>query len=299
MPHALVTGGTGFIGAALCRRLDAEGWQLTVLTRDPASVAGRTGVAAARGIDRFDALADGEAVDAVINLAGEPIADGRWTARRRVLLRDSRTGLTRELVSWLGRLAVRPQVLVSGSAIGYYGDGGDQVLQEDSPSGQGVAASLCREWEAEALPAADRGLRVCLLRTGVVLHPEGGALARMLPPFRLGLGGPIGHGRQWLSWIHRDDLVDLVMHLLARDDLSGPFNGTAPNPVTSREFARTLGAVLHRPAVLPVPAAALRLGLGEAAGLLLDSQRVMPSRALASGFVFRYPDLRSALAGLR
>ncbi|MFP5383461.1 MAG: TIGR01777 family oxidoreductase [Gammaproteobacteria bacterium] len=294
----LVTGGTGFIGRALCARLLADGHEIVVLSRDPASVAARTGSHAVTAIGALSHIAADETVDVVFNLAGAPIADRRWTAARRAVLRESRIGITVQLAELAGRLRVPPAVMVSGSAIGFYGDAGDALLDESSAPGIGFSAELCRDWEQAAAAVVSCGVRLCLLRTGVVLHPSGGALRRLLPPFRAGLGGPVGNGRQWMSWIHRDDLVSLALFLMERPDCQGAWNGTAPNPVTSREFARALGAALHRPAVLPLPALALRLALGEASGLLLDSQRVLPRRALAAGFSFRHPAIEGALAGI-
>lgn len=294
----LVTGGTGFIGRALCARLLADGHQVVVLSRDPASVAVRTGLPAVTAIGALSQLAADDVVDVVFNLAGAPIADRRWTTSRRALLRASRIDITMQLAELAGRLRAPPAVMVSGSAIGFYGDAGDALLDEYSAPGTGFSAELCRDWEQAAAAVVSLGVRLCLLRTGVVLHPSGGALRRLLPPFRAGLGGPVGNGRQWMSWIHRDDLLSLALFLMETQDCHGVWNGTAPNPVTSREFARALGAALHRPAFLPLPALVLRMALGEASGLLLDSQRVLPRRALEAGFSFRHPVIDGALAGI-
>lgn len=294
----LVTGGTGFIGRALCARLLADGHEVVILSRDPGTVVARTGLSGVLPLGALSGVPADETLDVIFNLAGEPIADQRWTAARRQVLRDSRIGVTDQLADLVGRLRSPPSVMVSGSAIGYYGDGGDVVLDESSPAGTGFSAELCRDWEQAAMAVASRGVRLCLLRTGVVLHPSGGALRRMLPPFRAGLGGPIGNGRQWLSWIHRDDLLSLALFLMHGPGLSGAWNGTAPDPVTSRDFARAMGTAVHRPAMLPVPAWALRMALGEASGLLLDSQRVLPRRAMDAGFVFRHATLGSALDDL-
>lgn len=296
--HILVTGGTGFIGRALCAELLRGGHSLQVLSRQPDSVAMRLSLPGVSAIADLASLPADTRIDAVINLAGEPIADARWTASRRRLLEQSRIGVTRAIDALLSRLAVPPAVMISGSAIGYYGDCGEREVDEDAPAGRDYAAQLCADWEQAAAPVAARGTRVCLLRTGVVLHPDGGALARMLPVFRLGLGGRIGDGRQWMSWIHRDDVVALVLQALQDERYRGPCNATAPHPVRNGEFTRALAAAVRRPAVMPVPALALKLALGEASSLLLGSQRVLPGKAMACGFSFRYPTLASALAAL-
>ncbi|KAB7769188.1 TIGR01777 family oxidoreductase [Xanthomonas maliensis] len=292
--HVLITGGTGFIGSAFCAAAHAAGHQLSVLTRSPAR--------AARALPAVNALASLPTdlhVDAVVNLAGEPLASGRWTAARKHRMRASRLETTRQLASWIaGQPAEqRPRVMVSGSAVGYYGECGDTVLSEASPAGDDFSAMLCRDWEAEAAAIAALGPRVSWVRTGIVLERDGGALARMLPAFRLGGGGPFGDGQHWMSWIHRDDMVALLLWLLAQGG-AGAYNATAPTPVTNNDFARTLAAVLHRPALLRLPAAALRLGFGEMADLLLISQRVVPQRAVAEGFTFRYPQLQDALRAI-
>jgi len=289
--HILITGGTGFIGQRLCQRLLEAGHALTVLTRSP----GRGPLGQVQHVSQ---LADVGPVQAVVNLAGEPLTDGRWTPARKQAFLDSRIGTTRTLLAWMRDLPTRPQVLVSGSAIGYYGPRDASPLDETASPGHDFAAMLCRNWEAEALKAEDLGVRTCLLRTGIVLDRDGGALARMLPPFRLGLGGPMGSGEQWMSWIHREDLVGMILWLLADPDMRGACNGTAPAPVTNAEFARTLGGVLKRPAVLRTPAFALKLGFGEMAGLLLTGQNVVPARALHEGYRFRYPTLDGALRAI-
>jgi conserved hypothetical protein TIGR01777 len=290
----LITGGSGFIGQALCPRLLEAGHGVTVLSRNPASAAPRL-PAAVRLVDSLAAL---DAVDTVVNLAGASLAEGRWSEARKRLLRDSRILTTRRLLDWMRRLERPPATLISGSAIGYYGDRDDQTLDEDSPPADDFAARLCRDWESAAEAAQGLGVRVCRLRIGVVLDAGGGALAKMLPAFRLGLGGPIGSGRQWMSWIHRRDLVELILWLSDASRGDGAWNGTAPTPVRNADFARSLAHALHRPAWLPAPGALLRLGLGEMAGLLLGGQRVLPRRALDAGFSFRYPDLDSALAAI-
>ncbi|WP_434031035.1 TIGR01777 family oxidoreductase [[Pseudomonas] boreopolis] len=286
--HVLVTGGTGFIGRLLCARLHEAGHAVSVLTRDPA----RAQVPGARLVV---ALEQAEGVDAVVNLAGASLFDRRWTDAYKQVLRASRIDGTRRLVAWMARQPALPRVLVSGSAIGWYGPRDDAPLDETVAPGEDFAAWLCRDWEAEAMRATALGVRTCLLRTGIVLDRGGGALEKMLPPFRFGLGGPMGDGRQWMSWIHREDLVRLAIWLIGQPGAQGAFNGTAPGPVANGVFARTLGTVLRRPARLRVPGFALRLALGEMAGLLLSGQRVLPTRALDAGFAFLHPGLEGAL----
>jgi uncharacterized protein (TIGR01777 family) len=292
--HYLITGGSGFIGSALCRSLTADGHRVTVLTRNIARARQRVPDAALL-IDRLDFAQD---VDAVVNLAGENLADGRWTAARKREFLASRIGTTKRLLDWIARRDRAPAVLVSGSAIGWYGPRGDEELDEDAEIGTDFSAHLCRDWEAEARKAEAFGVRVCLLRTGIVLDNDGGALKQMLLPFRFGLGGPMGSGRQWMSWIARADLVVLIRWLVDNAGASGAYNGTAPAPVTNAEFAKTLGKALHRPALLRAPAFALKLLFGEMSDLLLTGQRVVPARASAAGFVFRYPALQPALAAI-
>ena len=236
-----------------------------------------------------------EGVDAVVHLAGANIA-GRWTAERRRRILESRSAGTELLSKTLGSLSRPPRVLVSSSAIGFYGDTGDRVVDESAPAGDGFLAEVCRAWEAATRPVEDAGVRVVHLRTGIVLTPRGGALARLLPPFRAGLGGPVGSGAQQMSWIAADDAIGAIHHCLFCDELRGPVNATAPEPVANAEFGRTLGRVLRRPARLPLPAAALRLALGEMGEqLLLASQGVAPRRLLDSGFAFQLPSLEAAL----
>jgi uncharacterized protein (TIGR01777 family) len=290
----LITGGTGFIGQALCQALRAERHDVTVFTRDAARARAGLGSAVAC-VDRW---ADIAAADVVINLAGENLADGRWSAARKRAMRYSRIGTTQALIAWMSTLTTPPRLLISGSAIGWYGPRGDEPLDETATAGDDFAARLCRDWETEATQARALGVRVCLLRIGIVLDAHGGALARMLPPFRLGLGGRLGSGRQWMSWISRADIVRLILWLAQRDDAEGVFNATAPTPITNAAFTRALGQALRRPALLPAPAPALRLLLGEMAGLLLTGQRVLPARALREHFEFRHPTLPTALASI-
>lgn len=288
--HILITGGTGFIGRALCQQLLRAGHSPCVLTRDPARAA-----MTLPGVRVIDELVQAGPMDAVVNLAGEPLAEGRWTARRKQAFRDSRIGTTQRLLQWIEAQPVRPRVLVSGSAIGYYGARDDVPVNEDAPAGHDFAAHLCRDWEAEALRAQALGVRTCIVRIGIVLGKDGGALAKMLPPFKLGMGGPMGDGRQWMSWVHRQDLLRLVQWLLEHEQAQGIYNATAPTPVRNREFAHTLGKVLQRPALMTTPAFALEFMFGEMATLLLTGQQVQPLRSQAGGFVFEHGALEPAL----
>lgn len=292
--NILITGGTGLVGRALCQQWLADGHRLTVLSRQPGRVpqlCGKTvsGVSSLRGIPR-----DAE-FQAVINLAGEPIADRRWSPRRKQALRDSRIALTAELVQYLQHCKQRPATLISASAVGYYGDQGDHPLDEDADAVNDFAHQLCRDWEREAFVAESLGVRVCVLRIGLVVAADGGFLSRMAWPFRLGLGGPLGTGEQWMSWIHRQDLVKILEFLLQHEVLTGVFNATAPHPVSNLEFTQTLGKVLGKPTPFRVPATMLKMGLGEMSSLLLGGQRVLPKRLQLSGYNFCYPRLRDAL----
>ncbi len=299
-PSVAVTGSTGLVGAALTVALARGGHRVVRLVRSGTATQAPGEHTVRWDPDRGTIDAAGlEGVDAVVHLAGESIASGRWTAAKRRRIRDSRVGATRVLAEALAGLERPPATLVAASAVGYYGDRGDEVLREESPPGGGFLADVCREWEAAAAPAARRGLRVVHMRIGMVLAATGGALAALLPPFRLGLGGPVGSGRQWMSWISLDDLVRAILHALATASLAGPINAVAPAPVTNREFARTLGRVLRRPAVLPLPAGAARLLLGRMADeLLLASARVVPARLEAAGFTFGDATLERALRRL-
>ena len=299
-----ITGATGFVGTRLTAYLLAAGHEVVALTRSPER-AERELPVRCRIVawdpehGRIDAGAlDG--VDAAVNLAGVGVADGRWTARRKEAIRRSRVAATRLLVDAIAALPAerRPRVFVSASAIGFYGDRGDEILTEESAAGVGFLAEVCRAWEDAAIGAEAHGVRTVRLRIGVVLGREGGALARMLAPFRLGLGGRIGSGDQWMSWIHVEDLVALVAFALERQDVRGVVNAVAPTPVTNAELTATLGRVLERPTILPVPSVALRLALGEMGGVLLDGQRVLPATAEAHGFRFRHPELGGALVDI-
>ncbi len=288
-----VTGATGFIGRSLCRELKRAGHEVVALSRDPKGVAGLLdGVEVMPwGQDSAPAL---PAVDGIVHLAGESVT-GRWTAEKKHRIRESRVEGTRRLVEAMRRADPRPSVLVSTSAVGYYGDRGDETLTEESGPGGDFLALVCRDWEAEAGHAEELGLRVVSLRLGVVLAADGGALASMLTPFRLGVGGPLGSGRQWFPWIHRADAVGLYRFALECPAATGPINAVAPQLLRNREFTRHLAAALRRPALLPTPGLALRALFGEFAATLLASQRVLPARAPALGYAFQYPDLATAL----
>ena len=290
--HVLITGGSGFIGRALARELLAQGHRVTVVSRHPGDA--RHVLPDAVGLVDDFARAPADA-DAVVNLAGENLGQQRWNAARKREFVASRAGTTRRLVEWMSVLPRKPAVLVSGSAVGYYGARGDEPLAEDAPAGSEYQSELCRTWEAEAQRAEALGVRVCRIRIGIVLGPDGGALAPMKLPFQLGLGGYLGSGQQWMSWIHRADLVSLILWLLAGPAQAGAYNATAPQPARNRDFARALAASLHRPAVLPMPAPVVNLLVGEMAHLLLTGQKVLPARALAEGFRFRFPELDGAL----
>ena len=284
------------IGSALAPALAGDGHQVRRLRRAPAAGPDEASWNPADGTFASGAL---DGIDAVVHLAGENIAGGRWTAARKARIRDSRVDGTRRLCEALAALDTPPRVLVAASAIGYYGDRGDELLDESAAPGTGFLPAVSRSWEGAAAPARDAGIRVVHLRIGIVLSPAGGALAQMLLPFRLGVGGVLGSGDQYMSWIALDDVVGVVRHALADESLSGPVNAVAPQAVTNREFTRTLGKVLRRPTILPAPAFALRVALGEMAdALLLASTRVDPAALRATTFEFQHPQLDGALRQL-
>ncbi len=297
--RVLITGGTGFLGRALTKRLREAGYEVIVLSRRPERARLPPGVQAVRWDGRtatgWAALADG--AFALINLAGESIGQ-RWTAAARQRIRESRLNAGRAVVEAVAAASMKPQVLLQASAVGYYGPHGDERLTEEDPPGNDFLARLAVDWEASTQPVEAMGVRRVILRTGLVLERDGGALARLLLPFRLFVGGPLGDGRQGWSWIHRADWVEAVKFLMECPDARGPYNLTAPQPVSNAEFSRVLGRVLGRPSWLPVPAFALRLAFGEGAAFLLTGQFVLPRRLLEAGFVFRYPDLESALRAI-
>jgi uncharacterized protein (TIGR01777 family) len=293
----LVTGATGFIGSRLAEVLSAYGHELIVLARDPAKAhLFRPPYTMITGLDQ---IPNQKRIDAIVNLAGEPIAAGLWTAARRQRILQSRLDMTRDVVRLIARLSSPPEVLVNASAIGWYGLRQDEVLGEDADPMPCFSHEVCAAWEERARGAERHGVRVVCLRIGLVLGTEGGLLGRMLLPFEFGLGGPIGSGRQWMSWIERDDLVRLILHVIARPDLCGAVNATAPHPVRNAEFTHELGHALHRPALLRTPGRLLHRLLGDFAHeLLLGGQRVVPAKALRSGFEFHHPTLPGTLAHL-
>lgn len=292
----LVTGATGFIGKPLCEKLTSQGHQVCALTRNPelsmSKVPSVTKFFAWDPIN-FEPPSDAfSETDVVIHLAGESVS-GRWNAAKKRLVRESRIVGTRNLVSAIQKLEAKPKTLISASAIGFYGDRDDEILPEDAAPGNDFFAEVCSAWEGEANKAKSLGLRVVNLRVGIVLGP-GGALARMLPIFKMGAGGPLGNGQQWWAWIHRSDVIGLISHLLD-SNIEGPVNATAPNPSKQKQFADILGYVLKRPSFMPAPKIALNLALGEFATELLASKRIVPKQAIDSGYDFQYPELEVAL----
>jgi len=290
----LITGGTGFVGQALCPRLAAAGHEAVIVTRQSRP---RLPRGTANAVNRLDDLDAGE-FDAVVNLAGAPIGDSRWTESRKKLLLDSRVDTTASLVGWMRRSGRPPQALISASAVGYYGEQGERPITEDTKPTPGFTHDLCAAWEREAGKAAELGTRVCVMRIGVVLDRDGGALAKMLPAFRMGAGGRLGRGNHYFPWIHREDTAAICQWLLENPQARGAYNVGAPNPVTNAHFTRALGRALGRPTVLPMPEAALKLLFGEMSELLLVSDRMLPKRLLDAGFEFRFPDIEHALAAI-
>lgn len=290
--NILLTGGTGFIGQSLSRHLISLGYRLWILTRATKAPSSDPAISY---ISQLSALPEID-FHAVINLAGEPLAGGRWNPSRKALFRSSRIGTTKNLLEHFHARKSYPEILISGSAIGIYGDCGDRLLTEAEPAGNDFSANLCADWEQAALAFADFGTRVCLLRTGIVLGQGGGVLAKMLPAFRMGVGGNLGRGQQWMSWVHLQDLVRLITFCIDNQQLVGPVNGVAPEPVTNANFTRSLGQALRRPTLLPMPRWVLRVLFGEMAeALMLASQRILPQVAIRHGFTFEYPHLDQAL----
>jgi len=297
--RVLISGASGFIGRALCAHLADAGDEVLRLVRRPVTRTGEIEWDPSGGSVDMAALSAGGALDGVVHLAAAGIADRRWTKARKRLLRESRIQGTHTLATALAALDTPPGVLVSGSAVGIYGDREDAPLDENASHGSGFLADLCRDWEEAASPAKAAGIRLVHLRTGVVLHPSGGALAKMLPPFRFGLGGPLGNGRQFFPWISRTDMVRTIQYLIATQSISGPVNATAPDPVTNAAFTRALGKALKRPAFLPMPGFVMSILFGEVADeALLASQRVLPRVLQQSGFKFTQPDLGAALSAM-
>lgn len=298
-----ITGATGFVGSRLVERLQADGHQVVVLSRNPAnatqvfptSTFPQITVVAYTPTESGDWQQAIAGCDAVVNLAGEPLAEQRWTPAHKQRVLESRQLGTQKLVEAIAQANPKPQVLISASAIGYYGTSETVTFDETSPPGQDFLADVCKQWEAAAVPVQDSGVRLVILRIGIVLG-MGGAIAKMLPPFKLFAGGPIGTGRQWFSWIHREDLVSLILRAIADSSLSGTFNATAPNPVRMADFCQQLGTALNRPSWLPVPAMALEVLLGDGAQVVLEGQEVRPKRTLETGFQYQYPDAKAAIA---
>lgn len=292
--HVLITGGTGFIGKQLTPLLVKQGYQVTLLTRSPHKAQQLFG-------DEVNTLADIAdisklpAIDGVINLAGEGILDKRWSKSRKQVLLASRVELTEKLVAALIESSHKPACFISGSAVGYYGDRGDEPCPVNSKPGNDFSAMLCKQWETAAKRIKDIGCRLVIIRTGIVLDKKGGALERMILPFRLGLGGKIGSGKQWFPWIHRTDFCRMILFLLEDSRCSGPYNGTAPIPVTNKEFTQALGKAQSKPTLLPVPGIALKLALGEASELLLGGQNATPDKILQEGFKFKYTTIERCL----
>jgi len=290
----LITGGTGFIGQTICPALLAAGHSLTIYSRHPDKVNAVLGDQVTP-LNSLKTLSETDSFEAIINLAGAPIFGKRWTDERKLVLLHSRIDITQDLVKFIARTQTKPEVFLSGSAIGFYGNQSDTILDETSLGQDNFGHQLCVEWENEAKKAKEHGVRVCQLRTGLVIGKNGGFLQPMILPFKLGLGGRLGSGKQWMSWIHIDDHVAICLALLNSTELDGPFNLTAPNPVTNQVFAQTLAKTLHRPAFLPAPAWVLKLLLGEMSELLLGSQRVIPKRMLNTGYQFKFTELGAAL----
>jgi uncharacterized protein (TIGR01777 family) len=295
----LILGGTGFVGKSLCWELLLAGYKLMLLVRDEA----RAQAVFGNEIELIRWSGDGaelsqddrlKAVDGVVNLAGESIGEGRWTENRKKKIIDSRVDITRSVIKAIENNIISPKMLINVSAVGIYGPSGDEKLTESAPAGRDFLSHVCQAWEAEAIKAESLGVRVVTLRIGIVLG-DGGALKRMLLPFKLYLGGPIGSGEQWLSWIHLDDLIGIIKFVIETDGVKWSVNGTAPNPVKMGEFATTLGKALGKPSWLPVPEPILRLAMGEMADMVLTGQRVIPEKLLAAGYKFCYSDLGNAL----
>lgn len=294
----LITGGSGFIGKALSHSLANAGHNVLITSRkqtDSPSSAKNIKILTWNSLTTLSPafLSD---VDAVINLAGESIASGRWTKKRKALIMTSRINTTRALVESIRN--TKPKILISASAVGYYGPHEDEYVIEDTTSGSDFLAEVCKAWESEALKAEGLGVRVVLLRIGAVLEADGGALPKMALPFKFFLGGSVGSGRQWFSWIHRDDVIGIIKYALENDSISGPINITAPEPVRNREFSSVLGKVLHRPSWFSVPAFIVKATLGELGDMLLTGQRVIPEKILKAGYRFKYPELEGALGAI-
>lgn len=290
----LITGASGLIGKELQKSF--RGYEILLASRGEPKDTNHIQWNADTGFADAD-LHRLEGLDAVIHLAGEPIGGGlRWSDEKKKAIRDSRVFGTRSMIETFDKLKAKPKVFIAGSAIGFYGDRGDEEMTESSAAGKTFLAEVCKEWEAESRRAEDLGIRTVLLRTGIVLSKDGGALATMLTPFRLGMGGVVGSGKQWMSWVSLDDVVDIINYALENENVRGAVNNVSPNPVTNEEFTKTLGSVLYRPTILPLPEFAVNLVFGEMGdALLLDSTRVIPKRLTDSGYTFKFTDLKRAL----
>lgn len=293
-PHLLITGGTGFIGQKLCPLLMKEGYKLTVLTRDAAKATKLLGstIDTISNLSEIPRLAP---IDAVVNLAGEGILDKRWSKQRKQTLLDSRVALTEDLVQTIVDSDHKPSVFINGSAVGFYGDCGEELCPETAAPGKDFAAMLCKQWEIAANRIKSIGTRLAIVRIGVVLDEKGGALERMALPFKFGLGGKLGNGKQWFPWIHRNDLCKLILFLLKDTRCSGAYNATAPAPVTNQELTKAMGKAYSKPTLLPAPAFMLKLALGEGSILLLGGQNAQPNKALQEGFKFHYTTIELCL----
>lgn len=294
--NILITGGTGFIGSALCARLlENDANKIVILSRYPDKVKPPI-----QAISDLNALKQTDRFDVVINLVGEPIANKRWSEKQKHQIVQSRIDTTEQLISYFKRAATKPKLFISGSAIGYYGiSPTDNEIEETAQGDKSFSSTLCQKWETVALQAETLGIRTCLLRTGIVLGANGGALSKMLLPFKMYLGGIIGHGKQWMSWIHIDDLIGIILYCISHDNLKGAINGTAPHPVTNQQFTKTLGAVLKRPTLLPMPAIVVKLLMGKMGEeLLLSGKKIMPKKVLDAGYTFKYKTLTEALTNI-
>ena len=294
MRHVLITGGTGLIGSVVCKKLLDNGYKVTVLSRHPGSVHQKCGQQVV-GIKSFSEINEDVVIDAVINLAGEAIADKRWSKTRKAELEASRIDLTHDLVTWIAKRQNKPECIISGSAVGWYGDCGSEVITEQSTCHDEYTHQLCDAWEKSALKAKQAGIRVCIVRTGLVLAPKGGFLQKMLLPFKLGVGGKLGSGEQYMPWIHLTDMANLLIFILEDHRANGVFNACSPQPVTNKVFTASLAKQLHRFAFVPVPAILLKCLLGEMSRLLLTGQNARPEKAQALGFQFAYTDVTLAL----
>lgn len=290
--NILITGGTGFIGSALCSRLLEENNKIVVLSRHPEKIKSPI-----KAIADLNDLKNSDIFDVVINLSGEPIANKRWSDKQKHQIFSSRIDITEKLISYFEKSENKPKLFISGSAIGYYGiDKTDNVIEEKENGDNSFSSELCQKWEAVALKAEKLGIRTCLLRTGIVLGENGGALSKMLLPFKMCLGGRVGHGKQWMSWIHIDDLIGIILYCINNDNLKGAVNGTSPNPVTNQVFTKTLGVALKRPTIFPMLAIVVKLLMGQMGEeLLLAGKKIVPKKALDAGYTFKYKILEEAL----